>query len=411
MGGLDPYSSDDELWAVNCGLWTLGDRVDNERFATLSYAGVVRVVAEISTRDDYPTAKGDKWAVVGEVLRPGDPVRDMLVGRQPPHNRNPVAYFDTADVDQLSTAERMQTPARDRVTMLVTWNPARWHWADYEEAAAAVSDGGILNEPWSTGNRSGGIEPGDRVFLLLQGERGRGVIGSGVCTSRIFQDTHWDLERHDDHANYALIAWDQLLAPEDTLDRTELITRIPAGGEWRPQGGGTLLRPDVADALERLWAEHLGHAVPVAPRSSPTQAWQMNPERRKKVEDVAQRRLSEHFEQIGWTVKDTRHGNPYDAIATKGDQTLYLEAKGTETSGAAVIVTPGEVAWARDHLGQCVLGILADVRFLRSGDVDPASGTFTVVDWNPDAGVLAPRDHNWTPPRQNSRNVTEAFPT
>ena len=49
-------------------------------------------------------------------------------------------------------------------------------------------------------------------------------------------------------------------------------------------------------------------------------------------------------------------GNPFYAIATKGNRRLYLEAKGTETDGISVEVTAGEVRFACEHPGECVLG-------------------------------------------------------
>ena len=105
----------------------------------------------------------------------------------------------------------------------------------------------------------------------------------------------------------------------------------------------------------------------------------------------------EHFRERGWIVQDVRFGNPYDAIATKDGRTLWLEAKGTETRGATVIVSRGEVQWARDHAGDCVLGILSDVAFHTDGEVDPTSGAFGVSLWNPDGVALSPRDYDFTP--------------
>ncbi len=85
-----------------------------------------------------------------------------------------------------------------------------------------------------------------------------------------------------------------------------------------------------------------------------------------------------------------RYGNSFDAIATKPDELpLYLEAKGTETAGASVIVSKGEVNWARNNPNQCVLGILSNVSFLTTGEVDPHSGTFRLLQWNPDEGELS----------------------
>lgn len=391
--GWDPYATDEELWEINRGEWRLRKGAPGERFATLSYDGVIQVVAEITGRERY----GDEWALVGIVLRPGDPVRDAMVNKPVPKQRNPVAYIPTPELDALTTAERARLDGRDRATMLATWNPDNSDWYEDEEVRATEA-GCIVRGRWSTGSRHGGVEPGDRVFLLKQGNEPRGIIGSGTCTSRIFQDEHWDDKRAGDDANYVLIEWDTILAEGNLLPHVELTARIPAGGLWRPQGSGTLLTPDIATDLEALWAEHLQQPAPIPPRTSPRQGWQLDKERRKKVEDAAQARLEQHFRNQRWDVKDVRYGNSYDATATKaGEPILYLEAKGTETAGASVIVSRGEVNWARDHPGQCVLGILSDVRFLPSGEVDPNSGIFHVYDWNPGEGELAPREYDWTP--------------
>jgi hypothetical protein len=100
--------------------------------------------------------------------------------------------------------------------------------------------------------------------------------------------------------------------------------------------------------------------------------------------------LMARFRDDGWTVQDVRFGHPYDAVATKDRRMLWLEAKGTETDGATVIVSRNEVDWARHHPGASVLGILSDVTFGADGEVDPGSGTFRVFAWNPDGGTLTP---------------------
>ncbi|MBM0224542.1 MULTISPECIES: protein NO VEIN domain-containing protein [Micromonospora] len=401
--GWRETSTDDELWELNRGRWALADRVDNERFATLSFDGLVQVVAEISGRHRCDDDGRVKWRLSGTVLRPGDPVHDALKGRTVPRHRNPVGYFDTSDLDALSAAKRAGFVRRKPVTMVVTWNPEKWNpdgtWADqtYPQEVRAVAGGGLLRGQWATGGRTGGIEPGDRVFFLRQGRVSRGVIGSGTTTSRIFSDGHWDDDRADGIANYVLIDWDTLLLPEDGLPHEALVDRIPEGGMWRPQASGWVPPPAAAAKLEALWAEHLGLATPSPPRTTPRQGWQMDPARRKEVEDAAQRLLMEHFRKDGWTVQDVRFGNPYDAVATKDGRMLWLEAKGTETSGASIIVTRNEVAWARAHPGDCVLGILSDVTLLPNGEVDASSGTFRVFTWDPDAGALAPRAYDFTP--------------
>ena len=401
--GWRETSTDDELWDLNRGRWALSGRVDNERFATLSFEGRVQVVAEISGRERCDDGDRTKWRLSGSVLRPGDPVHDALKGRPVPRQRNPVGYYDTASLDAMSAAERAGFAQRQPVTMVVTWNPAKWNpdgiWADqtYPVQVQAVASGGLWRGQWATGGRTGGIEPGDRVFFLRQGMEPRGVIGSGTAASRIFSDGHWDDDRAGGIANYVLIDWDTLQLPQDGLPHEVLVDRIPEGGIWRPQASGWVLPEAAAAKLEELWAEHLGLATPTPSRGAPRQGWQMDPVRRKKVEDAAQETLMEFFRKDKWTVRDVRFGNPYDAIATKDGRTLWLEAKGTETSGASVIVTRNEVEWARDHPGDCVLGVLSDVTFLPNGEVDTASGTFRVFIWDPEGGALAPRAYDFTP--------------
>jgi hypothetical protein len=95
-------------------------------------------------------------------------------------------------------------------------------------------------------------------------------------------------------------------------------------------------------------------------------------------------------------VKDRRLGNPFDAIATKAGVTIYLEAKGTETDGVSVFVTRGEVDWANDHSGQCVIGIVAGVQFDDHGL--PTGGNLEIHNWDPRAGSLKPTAYTWAPP-------------
>jgi hypothetical protein len=41
--------------------------------------------------------------------------------------------------------------------------------------------------------------------------------------------------------------------------------------------------------------------------------------------------------------------------------------------------------------------VLSDIRFLQTGEVDEASGTFRMFEWNPDGGELLPREFDFTP--------------
>ncbi|MDP3892122.1 DUF3883 domain-containing protein [Nocardioides sp.] len=127
------------------------------------------------------------------------------------------------------------------------------------------------------------------------------------------------------------------------------------------------------------------------------QAYGSEAELRQAIEGVAQLRLMQHFEKLGWTVEDTHLVAPYDARAAKGSLVQYLEAKGTTSAGESVFVTRGEVEWARDHAGECVMGIVSSIELDPTGRVDPASGVLRLVDWNPQVGDLQVVQYQWSP--------------
>lgn len=54
-------------------------------------------------------------------------------------------------------------------------------------------------------------------------------------------------------------------------------------------------------------------------------------------------------------VHDRHVGNSFDLLATRGDERLYVEVKGTSTSGEQVILTKNEVAHARANKAVMVL--------------------------------------------------------
>lgn len=118
---------------------------------------------------------------------------------------------------------------------------------------------------------------------------------------------------------------------------------------------------------------------------------------RKAVEDEAQQRLMQHYRARRWKVRDVRFAGPYDAEATKGDITLYLEAKGTLGSGESVIVTRGEVEHARANPGRCILGVVSNIELDEDGDVVSGSGSLRVGFFDPDLGSLRPKAYDFTP--------------
>jgi len=390
--------SDQELWDLNRGIWFIGERAEQEAYGTLSYKSKIRVVARLTgPRELVQLPGGQSRALVGEVLLPGDPVRETLVGRRVVGRY--VSYPDTSDVEG-DDARRVGN------AFLLIHNP--YHWEPEPDAfAAAVATthaGGTHTEPWFVGTRTHGVDTGDRVFLLRLGPHGRGLVGSGRISGQIFPAKHWD--GSGDEANYVPVDWDMLLEPEQRLDIVELEKQMPAQA-WHPRAAGTRVRPTVLAELEELWVAHLstlglaatsgggGNGVAGGGHGG-GQGWLDDPVIRKAVENSAQARLEQQYRDDGWVVEDVRYQMlGYDARATKDGQEVYLEAKGTLGAGESVIVTRGEVNYASDHPGQCLMGIWSEMKLKADGSIDPDAGTFRIIPWNPSSGSLVAREYDW----------------
>lgn len=116
--------------------------------------------------------------------------------------------------------------------------------------------------------------------------------------------------------------------------------------------------PEDEDAEEAVASEH-EHARSRGRGSR--QGRQMSPQARNAIEDHAMQCATLHFKSLGYEVKDTSKGNPYDLQCTKGKETLYVEVKGTLSLGEAVLLTAGEVRFARANADQMVLFVLHSI--------------------------------------------------
>ena len=394
--GYDPSVSDEVLWEHNRGRWSLGEsRLAEEEYVTFVHGG--RVVAAYALdgheRVSDPGPRGTKIALIGRPLSPTDAVRQRLVGTAVVHKgRNAVNYVADQPGDTSTGGEVEQR------AFLLTWNPDNWEWPDFDERVRDMQGDRMSVDRWSTGGTKSGIYDGELVFLLRQGKRGRGIVGcgravdvygdSGDDVELIYTDAHWDGSGAT--ANYVDVEWDRLVVPEDSLPTDELQERFPEQN-WTPMASGTRIRPELVEDLAAAWSAHVGETR----NRGGGQGFITDAARRRAIEDAAQEWLMEHYRDRGWTVRDTRYAGPYDAVATKAGQTIYLEAKGTQGSGDAVFVTRGEVEHARRHAGHCVIGIWSGMRFTPDGRIDDQQGETLIMPFDPDLGALTPLQYRW----------------
>ena len=83
---------------------------------------------------------------------------------------------------------------------LLTWNPDRWHWEDYDEECKEASRENPIYFNWSCQSKK--IQIGDEFFLIKLGKLPRGIIAHGTITEGMFEYEHWDEDRAGEAINY-----------------------------------------------------------------------------------------------------------------------------------------------------------------------------------------------------------------
>ena len=153
-------------------------------------------------------------------------------------------------------------------TYLLTWNPDRFAWTDFQAELTAAERGDSPYMRWSCGNTSS-IPVGARVFLLRQGREPRGIIASGWVTHPSHQAPHWDPARRDagDPAWYIGVGFEVLLDAEREapLDVHRITDGPLAAVYWAIPASGTRLDVAAAAALAARWSVHVTAARPAGP--------------------------------------------------------------------------------------------------------------------------------------------------
>ena len=135
-------------------------------------------------------------------------------------------------------------------------------------------------------------------------------------------------------------------------------------------------------ADEETIAESLGAAAR-------GQGFDSDPAWRGAIEQHAMDAAIRHLQDEGYDPMDEHKGHPYDLRCTKGQDVLFVEVKGTTTAGESVLVTSGEVRFARRNVPNTVLFILHSVERGKSGE--PVGGKAVVLrPWNPSDDSLSP---------------------
>ncbi|MBQ2616675.1 MAG: HNH endonuclease [Synergistaceae bacterium] len=137
---------------------------------------------------------------------------------------------------------------------LLTWNPDRWEWDNYDEDCEEASKAHPLDFGWSCVSKK--AQSGDEFYLLKLGKLPRGIIAHGIITEGIVDDEHWDNNRAGKRINYIAGECDTLLnyKTQDILEVSVLDEKCPKQF-WHPQSSGIRIRDEVLPMLQELWVE------------------------------------------------------------------------------------------------------------------------------------------------------------
>ena len=150
-------------------------------------------------------------------------------------------------------------------TFLLTWNPKRWPWPTFRDDVAGCALGARAVRTWSTGNTRR-VMAGDRLFLMKQGDRPRGLVASGRAIGDVVDVPHWDLERADrgESGPAVQVQFDAILdlGLQLPLALQEEPSPQLSSVNWSTPASGISIGNAAALEIERRWADHLSTVVP-----------------------------------------------------------------------------------------------------------------------------------------------------
>lgn len=129
-----------------------------------------------------------------------------------------------------------------------------------------------------------------------------------------------------------------------------------------------------------------------------SQGFQLDSKLRKALEDYAMDAAKRHFASLGYEVEDTSKNHPYDLCCRGSKGMLYVEVKGTQTNGEGVILTSGEVEFARRNKNQMALFVLHSIKVSDDKEILTNGKKKVLLPWDVTQGCLKPLSYKYDLP-------------
>lgn len=291
---------------------------------------------------------------------------------------------------------------------LFTWKMGGdWPHGELRKLVDNFEIHGFAQENWSCAAHNK-IRIGDRAYLLRQGKPSRGIFGRGRVASEPYKrepalphKSRWQVDLRFDGPD------DMLCDPQERfLVPWEQLLRVAPKEKWQLEPSGISLDAKVARELDDIIGalqEDPDEAV-IDPaeqvRSARTsQGFLVAPTAKRAIEEHAVQIAKSYYEEKGYAVEVK--GKPYDLRCTRNDAQIFVEVKGTQTPGEEVLLTPGEVTFARQNKTEMALLVVHGITVDKQADPPSASGGTTRLcePWDIDCGELEPLGYSFKPPR------------
>jgi hypothetical protein len=119
------------------------------------------------------------------------------------------------------------------------------------------------------------------------------------------------------------------------------------------------------------------------------QGYLQDSKKKKLIEEHAIKAAEAYLtEELHYKVDRHAGGQKYDLTCSRDEETIFVEVKGTVSDGSSVLLTAGEVTYARNHVGQMGLFVLHSVEI--NGDVVFGGKAMIRLPWKIDDDRLSP---------------------
>lgn len=136
---------------------------------------------------------------------------------------------------------------------LLTYNPAKWDWEDYDNAIKITRNGIGYYCDWNCSNQSAKV--GDRVFIVKLGDKStpKGIFATGYIVSDFYEGDNFDITK-DNKIKYIDIILTHVVdyRTDSIITLDELNEKFPEQ-HWSPQGSGIAIKPEAAKWLIDNW--------------------------------------------------------------------------------------------------------------------------------------------------------------